>query len=219
MTNTQLVRVHNLSVSLDGFATGDGRTADEPFGHASLRLHQWFFDTAMGRAQFGEPGGTTGLDNAIAEMHDHDIGAEIMGRGKFGWQTGPWADESWRGWWGETPPFHTPVFVLTHHLRPSLEMDGGTTFHFRDAAPADVVEEAKKAAGGRDVRLGGGPSVVRDFLVADLVDHMHVVVVPILLGRGVRLWDGLEGLDQRFDIETVASPSGVQHVTFTKKAS
>jgi dihydrofolate reductase len=219
MIKSQLVRVHNLAVSLDGFATGDGRTADEPFGHAGFRLHQWFFGTDMGRGQFGEPGGSRGIDHAIAELHDHNIGAEIMGRGKFGWQSGPWEDESWRGWWGENPPFHTPVYVLTHHPRPSLEMDGGTTFHFRDASPADVLAEAKKAAGGRDVRLGGGPSVIRDFLVADLVDHLHVVIVPIVLGRGVRLWDGLEGLDERFDIETVASPSGVQHVTFTKKKS
>ncbi|WP_174521100.1 dihydrofolate reductase family protein, partial [Kribbia dieselivorans] len=120
-------------------------------------------------------------------------------------------------WWGPTPPFHTPTFVLTHHLRSSIEMEGGTTFHFIDAAPAEALEIARVAADGLDVRIGGGPSMVREFLAADLVDFMHIVQVPILLGRGVSLWAGLEGLDERYDIESVASPSGVTHLTFTRK--
>jgi dihydrofolate reductase len=211
------VRVHNFSVSLDGFATGEGQTFDSPFGHAKHRLHQWFFPTRSFLAMQGKPGGSTGIDDSFAARWAPGIGAEIMGRGQFGPQHGPWEDEEWRGWWGENPPFHTPTFILTHHPRPSLEMEGGTTFHFLDATPAEALEAAREAAGGLDVRIGGGPSTVRAFLAADLVDHMHVVVVPILLGRGVNLWQDLEGLEERFATEAVSSPGGVTHLTFTRR--
>jgi dihydrofolate reductase len=211
------VRVHNFSVSLDGFATGEGQTFDSPFGHAKHRLHQWFFPTRSFLAMQGKPGGSTGIDDSFAARWAPGIGAEIMGRGKFGPQHGPWEDEEWRGWWGENPPFHTPTFILTHHPRPSLEMEGGTTFHFLDATPAEALEAAREAAGGLDVRIGGGPTTVREFLAADLVDHMHVVVVPILLGRGVNLWQDLEGLEERFATEAVSSPGGVTHLTFTRR--
>jgi dihydrofolate reductase len=163
-----------------------------------------------------KPGGSVGLDEAFASNWGPGIGAEIMGRGKFGPQQGPWTDEEWKGWWGDNPVFHTPVFVLTHHPRPSIEMDGGTTFHFIDASPAEALAAAREAAGELDVRIGGGPSTIRQFLAADLIDHMHLALVPILLGRGVRLLDGLEGLEERFDIEQVSSPSGVTHLTFTR---
>jgi dihydrofolate reductase len=211
------VRVHNFSLSLDGFGTGEGQTFDAPFGHAGMRLHQWAFGTRTFRAMQHGEGGSAGVDEAFASTWAAGIGAEIMGRGKFGPQHGPWADHDWRGWWGEDPPFHTPVFVLTHHPRPSIEMEGGTTFHFIDASPAEALAAARDAAGGRDVRIGGGPATVREFLAADLVDHMHVVLVPILLGRGGRLWDDLEGLEARFEIEAVSSPSGVTHLTFTRR--
>jgi dihydrofolate reductase len=215
------VRVHNFSVSLDGFGTGEGLAFDAPFGHAGHRLHQWVLATRFGRPIMGLTGGSSGVDQSFAERNDLGFGAEIMGRGKFGPQTGPWTDlgteAEWRGWWGPNPPFHTPVFVLTHHPRPSIEMDGGTVFHFVDATPQEALDLARAAAGDLDVRVGGGVAVVRDFLAADLIDLMHVVQVPILLGRGVRLWDGLEGLDERYDIETVASPSGVTHLTFTRR--
>ena len=211
------VRVHNFSLSLDGFGTGEGQSFDAPFGHAQMKLHEWFFETRTFHGMQGKPGGSAGVDDALASRWGPEIGAEIMGRGKFGPQRGPWKDEEWRGWWGEDPPFHTPVFVLTHHPRPSLEMQGGTTFHFIDASPAEALAEAQRAAGGLDVRIGGGPSTVRQFLAADLVDHLHVVLVPIVLGRGERLWDDLEGLEQRFAVESVSSPSGVTHVTFTRR--
>ena len=216
------VRVHNFSISLDGFGAGDGLTLEAPFGHAGERLHEWMFATRFWHAMVGEPGGGEGIDHAIAARHEVGIGAEIMGRGKFGPpQGGPWTglgtDEEWRGWWGPNPPFHTPVFVLTHHPRPSIEMDGGTVFHFVDASPAEALALAQEAAGDRDVRIGGGPTTVRDFLAADLIDVLHVVQVPILLGRGVRLSDGLEGIEERFDVEVVSSPSGVAHLTFTRR--
>ena len=215
------VRVHNFAVSLDGFATGEGLTFEAPFGHAQHRLMQWFLPTDTFVSKTGHDdeavgSGTRGIDDAFAAATDRGIGAEIMGRGKFGPQLGPWEDESWRGWWGEEPPFHTPVVVLTHHERPDLAV-GETTFLFRDLAPRDAVALATDLAGGLDVRLGGGPTVVRDFLAADLVDHLHIVVVPILLGRGVRVWDGLEGLERRSDVEVTAAPSGVVHYVFTRR--
>jgi dihydrofolate reductase len=211
------VRVHNFGVSLDGFATGEGQSLEAPFGHAEDRLMRWFFGTTTFRTMLGEPGGSNGIDGAFASNWGPGIGAEIMGRNKFGPQRGPWTDEEWQGWWGEEPPFHTPVFVLTHHPRPSIEMKGGTTFHFIDGTPAEALAAAREAAGGLDVRIGGGPATVRQFLAADLIDHMHIALVPIVLGRGERLWDGFEGLEQRFDIESVSSPSGVTHLTFTRR--
>jgi dihydrofolate reductase len=212
------VRVHNFSISLDGFATGEGQAADAPFGHAGHRLHEWMiatrFWTELGVVAT-DAAGTVGVDNALAERHEHGIGAEIMGAGKFGppgWQDDP----EWRGWWGANPPFHTPTYVLTHRPRPPLEMEGGTTFHFLDATPADALDAARDAAAGQDVRIGGGPTMLREFLAAGLVDHLHVVQVPILLGRGVRLWDGLEALEKEYDVEAVSTPSGVTHLTFTR---
>jgi dihydrofolate reductase len=207
-----LTRVQNLSISLDGFGTGEGQSRETPFGHAGERLHEWMFATRWWRKKGGGGGG---VDDAFARQFAPGIGAEIMGAGKFGppgWQEDP----DWKGWWGPNPPFHTPTFILTHHPRPSIEMEGGTTFHFLDASPSEALEAAREAAGGQDVRLGGGPTMIREFLAAGLVDHMHVVVVPILLGRGERLWDGLEALEKHFDIEAVSSPSGVTHLTFTR---
>jgi dihydrofolate reductase len=210
-----LARVQFISVSLDGFATGEGQSLDAPFGHAGERLHDWMFDTCWGRELIGRSGGTGGVDDAFLRLYAQGIGAEIMGAGKFG-HPGWHEDPEYKGAWGDHPPFHTPVFVLTHHPRPSIEMEGGTTFHFLDALPADALEAAREAADGQDVRIGGGPTTIGDFLAAGLVDHMHIVVVPILLGRGVRLWDGLEGLEESYDIEATSSPSGVTHVTFTR---
>ncbi len=210
------LRVHNFSISLDGFATGEGQAADAPFGHAGERLHEWMFATRYWHEMVGRREGGSGADHAFAAMHSQGIGAEIMGAGKFGppgWQDDP----DYKGAWGPNPPFHSPVFVLTHRPRPSVEMAGGTTFHFLSASPAEALREAREAAGGLDVRLGGGPSVVRDFLAAGLVDHMHVVQVPLLLGRGVRLWDGLEALEESYGIEAVSTPSGVTHLTFTAR--
>lgn len=215
------VRVHNFSISLDGFGTGDGITLESPFGHAGERLHEWMFATRFWHSIVGETGGTEGVDQSFAERHSVGIGAEIMGRGKFGVQTGPWTDigseDEWRGWWGPNPPFHTPVFVLTHHPRPTIEMEGGTVFHFIDASPQEALATAQEAAGDLDVRIGGGPTTVRDFLAAGLIDTLHVVQVPLILGRGVRLWDDLGGLEDRYDIEAVSSPSGVTHLTITRR--
>jgi len=206
-----LVRIHNFAISLDGYGTGEGQSATAHFGHAGDRLHQWMFATRS----WQQTGGSRGVDNVFAEEFGPGIGAEIMGAGKWG-HPGWHEDSEWKGAWGPNPPFHTPTFILTHHPRPSIEMEGGTTFHFLDASPAEALKVAREAADGKDVRIGGGPTVIREFLAAGLVDYMHVVVVPILLGRGVRLWDRLEGLEKDYDVEAISSPSGVTHVTFTR---
>ncbi|WP_371400873.1 dihydrofolate reductase family protein [Kribbella sp. NBC_00662] len=210
------VRVHNFSISLDGFGTGEGLSLEAPFGHAGERLHEWLIGTQFFHAEDKLAGGTLGADNAFAGQHNPGIGAEIMGAGKFGppgWQDDP----EWKGWWGPNPPYHTPTFVLTHRPRPSIEMDGGTTFHFLDAPPAEALAQVREVTGDADIRIGGGATVVRDFLAEGLIDYMHVAVVPILLGRGVRLWDGLEALEDTYDIEPVTTSSGTTHLTFTKK--
>jgi dihydrofolate reductase len=210
------VRVHNFTISLDGFGTGEGQSLESPFGHAGRKLHEWMFATEFGhREVLGQEGGSAGVDNALAQRFGPGIGAEIMGANKFGppgWQDDP----EWRGWWGENPPFHTPTYVLTHRPRPSLDMEGGTTFHFLDTTPTEALEVARAGADGADVRIGGGPSTVTAFLAAGLIDHLHVVQVPVLLGRGVRLWDGLENLEEQYSVEVVSTPSGVTHITFSR---
>jgi dihydrofolate reductase len=210
-----LARVQFFSVSLDGFGTGEGLSLEEPFGHAGDRLHEWMFVTRWWRGMVGEPGGSGGVEDSFLRLHAPGVGAEIMGSGKFG-PPGWHEDPDWKGWWGPNPPFHTPTFVLTHHPRPPIEMEGGTTFHFLDTSPAEALETARAAAGGLDVRIGGGVKTIREFVSARLVDHMHIAVVPILLGRGERLWDGLEGLEKDYAIEATSAPSGVSHLTFTR---
>ncbi|TWS26389.1 dihydrofolate reductase [Tsukamurella sputi] len=210
------VRVHNFAISLDGFGTGADQSPDAPFGHAGGSLMTWFFGTRRGAAIHGLSSAARGVDDAFSEAWDEGIGVEIMGRGKFAPTPEVLADESWRGWWGEETPFTTPIIVLTHHPRPSFTTGDGVEFRFLDAAPAEAVAVAREIAGDEDIRIGGGPSTVREFLAADLIDHLHVVEVPIVLGRGERLWDGLEGVQERFAIESTASPSGVVHRVFTR---
>jgi dihydrofolate reductase len=163
-----------------------------------------------------DPGGSRGLDDYLTRDYARNIGAEIMGRNKFGPQRGPWHDHEWRGWWGDEPPFRTPVFVMTHHKRPSFTLSD-TTFHFVDGDPATVFKQAREAAQGKDVRLGGGATTIRQFLDADLVDTMHVAVSPVKLGSGVRLWESPDELLDRFHLEVVPSPSGVAHHLFWRK--
>ncbi len=207
-------RVHNLFVSLDGYAAGEEVTFDAPIGGAQ-QLFGWFDGRVIhGIDQVDDP---VTLDRALFSTWGQGIGAEIMGRRKFGPQTGEWPDDGWRGWWGDEPPFRTPVFVMSHHEHPSIEFPNGTSFHFVNAPPHEVLHLARKATNGRDVRIGGGPSTVRQFLHADLIDFMHLVIVPITLGRGVSLWEGLSGLEVRFTVETLTSPSGITHQLWNKR--
>ena len=208
----------DLFVSLDGYASSDP-TPDEPMGEDWGRLTAaWAATRTFHERVFGDTSGagTTGLDDAYATAHFKGIGAEIMGAAMFGLHTFP-DDPEWKGWWGEQPPFGTPVYVLTHTApRPSIPMPGGTTFHFRNASIEDVVTEASEAAGGLDVRVGGGVGTARDFLRAGRVDDLHVMIAPILLGRGTRLWDDLRGLELTHEVTTEVADSGTIHVTFTR---
>ena len=205
-----LVRVTNFAISLDGYGAGEPQSLEAPFGHAGMKLHEWRFAT-------WQPGAPDGIDALFGRQYDVGFGAEIMGANKFGppgWQDDP----DWRGWWGEDPPFHTPTYVLTHRPRESMEMEGGTTFHFLEASPADALAVAKEAAGDLDVRIGGGASTVNAYVAADLVDHLHLAVVPVVLGRGTSLWQGLEALEDTFHIEAVTSPSGVTHLSLSRRS-
>ncbi|HYM84390.1 MAG TPA: dihydrofolate reductase family protein [Candidatus Dormibacteraeota bacterium] len=211
------VRV-DLNISLDGFATTADQTPDDPMGKDWGRLVAAYVATRTFRARvLHDPTGqgTTGVDDEYAERYFAEIGAEIMGAGMFGLHAYP-DDPEWRGWWGDEPPFHVPVFVLTHRQRRSIEMAGGTTFHFLTATPREALDRALAAAGGKDVRVGGGATVARDFLKAGLVDQLHVAIAPILLGGGIRLWDDLRGLESAYSVKTEAAPSGVIHVTFRR---
>lgn len=210
-------RVHNLMISLDGYAAGDDVTLEAPIGGAE-KLFSLFDGRVIQGVQHGDAPITA--DRALIATWGQGIGAEIMGRRKFGPQHGPWApDDDWRGWWEDQPPFRTPVFVLTHHPREPIHFDNGTTFHFVAGTPAEVLAQAQRAAGGLDVRLGGGPSSIRQFLAADLVDFLHVTVVPIVLGTGVALWAGLEGAQDRFDVESVTTASGLVHQLWNRRRS
>ncbi|MFD3742982.1 dihydrofolate reductase family protein [Nocardia sp. NPDC058633] len=212
----QMVRVQNFSVSSDGYGAGQGQSLERPFGHADpADLMSWAGATAhwVNRT---DPGGTYGLDDYIVRDYAFNIGAEIMGRNKFGPLRGPWENYDWQGWWGDNPPFHTPVFVLTHHERPSFTL-ADTTFHFLDATPEDALAQALDAADGKDVRIGGGVATVREFLAADLVDAMHIVVAPVKIGAGERLWESPDEYDDRFHHEQVPSPSGVVHHFFWRR--
>jgi dihydrofolate reductase len=214
---TQLLRVQNFGVSSDGFGTGEGQSLEHPFGHANpMDIFSWAGATASWPNRT-EPGGSRGLDDYFTRDFTHNIGAEIMGANKFSPYRGPWENDDWKGWWGDDPPFHTPVFVLTHHLRPSFSLSD-TTFHFIDTTPQDALRQAKDAAAGKDVRLGGGTTVIREFLDADLVDTMHVAVAPtVTLERGERLWSSPDDLNDRFHHDVVPSSSGVVHHLFWRR--
>ncbi|HEU4952568.1 MAG TPA: dihydrofolate reductase family protein [Holophagaceae bacterium] len=187
--------VRSFSVSLDGFCAGPDQSLEHPLGVRGPELMQWVFPTRMFRAMHGgagAEGGETGVDNTLAERGFEGLGAWILGRNMFGPVRGPWPDDSWKGWWGEEPPYHVPVFVLTHHPREPLAMKGGTTFHFVTGGIREALDRAFEAAGGKDVRLGGGVATVRQYLQAGLVDELHLAIRPVLMGRGEPLFQGLD---------------------------
>src|SRR5687768_5078784 len=186
------LRVNCFSISLDGYGAGPGQTVENPLGVGGERLHEWFIPTRTFQAMSGRTDGTGGVDDDFARRSMENLGAWIMGRNMFGPIRGEWPDETWRGWWGAKPPYHVPVFVLTHHPRKSIEMDGGTTFHFVTGGIEEALTRARKAAGSRDIRIGGGAETIRQYLRARLVDEMHVAISPVLLGAGEHLLQGLD---------------------------
>ena len=208
----------DLNISLDGFTSGN-RTPENPMGEDWSRLMAAYTATRTMRGRVFKDtsgAGTTGVDDKYAEAYFAGVGAEIMGAGMFGFHSFP-DDPGWQGWWGDEPPFHFPVFVLTHGApRLSIEKAGGTTFHFLSVTPEEALERALDAAGDNDVRVGGGITVAREFLKAGLVDRLHVGIAPILLGRGVRLWDDLRGFESGYEVTSETSESGTIHVTFSR---
>ena len=213
------LRVHNFSMSLDGYAAGPDQNLDNPLGIGGMRLHDWVFGTRYGREMMGEEGGVEGVDNDFLVQGDAGIGATIMGRNMFGPIRGAWGDDEWTGWWGDNPPYHHQVFVLTHHPRPSIPMQGGTTFHFVDDGIEVALRRAFEAADGQDVRLGGGVATIQQYMRAGLLDEMHVAVVPVLLGSGERLFDDLDGSERRYECVELVGSSGVAHVRFARKTT
>jgi dihydrofolate reductase len=210
------VLVRNFSMSLDGFGAGTDQTFEAPLGVGGMRLHDWIFATRGGRQMIGEEGGSEGLDDDMFSQHAVGVGATIMGRNMFGPVRGPWGDSEWTGWWGDDPPFHHHVFVLTHHPRPPLEMQGGTTFHFVDGGIDVALAAAREAAGDDDVLIGGGAATIRQFLAAGLIDEMLLEVVPILLGSGERLFENLGTSVGSYEcVEHVCSPL-VTHVRLVR---
>lgn len=186
------VRASAFSISLDGFGAAPDQTLQNPFGTGGTVLTTWMFKTRMFREMIGQEGGSTDIDDQFARKSMENVGAWIMGRNMFGPVRGPWPDDSWKGWWGPNPPYHVPVFVLTHHPRPPIEMEGGTVFHFVDDGIEAALKRAKQVAGDKDVRIGGGVSTVRQFLQASLLDELHLVVSPVLLGAGENVFSGLD---------------------------
>jgi dihydrofolate reductase len=186
------LRVHSFSISLDGYGAGPDQSLANPQGVGGMANHKWVFATRTFRQMFGREGGSTGVNDQMAARGFENIGAWILGRNMFGPVRGPWTDDTWKGWWGENPPYHCPVLVLTSHPRASLEMEGGTTFHFVTGGIHEALERARKAAKDRDIRLGGGVATIRQYLSAGLIDEMHVAVSPALLGSGEHLLAGID---------------------------
>jgi dihydrofolate reductase len=212
------LRVHNFSVSLDGYGAGPDQSLDTPLGVGGEELHNWFVATRTFHKMSGEEDGDEGVDDRFAAAGDVDLGATIMGRNMFGPIRDEWTDDEWKGWWGDNPPYHHPTFVLTHHPHESITMEGGTVFHFVTDGIEAALERAYQAADAQDVRLAGGASTIRQYLRAGLVDEMHLAYAPLLLGSGERLFDGLDNVPTGYQIaEFVATPAAL-HVRFVRNS-
>ncbi|MGH6832836.1 MAG: dihydrofolate reductase family protein [Methyloceanibacter sp.] len=206
------VRVACFAVSLDGYGAGPRQDRTNPLGVGGEELHQWLFPTRTFQAMYGKEDGATGVDDDYARRGMENLGAWILGRNMFGPIRGDWPDETWKGWWGEDPPYHVPVFVLTHHPRQSIEMAGGTIFHFMTAGPDEALRRAKEAAGAKDVRVGGGVETVRQYLRARLVDEIHLAVAPLILGSGEHLLSGLDLAALGYRVVGHAASPAAMHV-------
>ena len=206
-----------MTMSVDGYVAGPNQSVTNPLGEGGQALHEWAFAVRTFRKTHGMEGGTTGPDDEIAAESLQNIGATIMGRHMFGGGQGPWGDNRWKGWWGDNPPFHTSVFVITHHARKPLEMEGGTTFHFVTEGIHVALERAKKAAGGKDVNLGGGADIAQQYLKAGLIDEMEIHVVPLLLGDGTHLFDNMGGPQTSYECIRVVNSPAANHYKYRRK--
>jgi dihydrofolate reductase len=212
------LRVQSFSISLDGYGAGPDQNLENPLGVGGLALHEWVFPTRTFQRMHGNGDGATGIDDDFAARGLANIGAWILGRNMFGPVRGPWPDENWKGWWGDTPPYHTPVFVLTHHAREPVTMNGGTTFHFVTDGIHRALERASAAANGRDIRLGGGVATIREYLRAGLVDEIHLAISPILLGSGENLFAGIDMLALGYKCVEHVTTQKATHVVLRKNA-
>ena len=211
------VRVESFTISLDGFGAGPEQSLDHPLGVGGFDLHQWALPTrTFQRALFGKDSGAGGIDEDFAARGFRNIGAWILGRNMFGPIRGPWPDQSWQGWWGDEPPYHVPVFVLTHHARPPLPMKGNTIFHFETGGIHEALDRARKAAGDKDVRIGGGAATIRQYLNARLIDEMHVAIAPIVLGRGERLFEDVDMRSLGYRCVQHRASENATHVVFAR---
>jgi len=213
------LRVHGFSISVDGYGAGPDQSLDSPLGVGGLALHEWAFATRTFRQMFGGDDGTIGIDDDFAARGFANIGAWIMGRNMFGPIRGPWPDDSWKGWWGDKPPYHTPVFVLTNHPRASVPMNGGTTFHFVTDGIHAALKRASEAANGQDVRLGGGVATIRQYLRAGLIDEMHLAISPILLGSGEHLLAAIDAAKLGYQCSEHVPTTNATHVVLRKRRS
>jgi len=211
------VRVESFTVSLDGYGAGPDQSLANPLGVGGTELHQWLFPTrTLQRNLFGVDAGTTGVDDEFAARGFHNVGAWILGRNMFAPSRGPWSDLNWKGWWGDNPPYHVPTFILTHHARASIEMEGGTTFHFVTGGIHEALERAREAAQGRDVRIGGGANTIQQYLRAGLIDEMHYAVSPVLLGSGARLFEGVDARALGYECVKCVASEKATHVVLRR---
>ena len=210
------IRVAGFGVSLDGFAAGPEQSLANPLGKNGPELFQWFFPTRTFCAMAGKDGGTTGVDDQYAQRAMAGFGAFVLGRNMFGPIRGPWPDDAWTGWWGDNPPYHAPTYILTHHARPSIELEGGTTFHFVTDGIESALRQARAAAGGKDVKIGGGVETVRQYLRAGLVDDMHLALAPVVLGQGEALFAGLDLRALGFRVVERATTEAATHLVLAR---
>lgn len=213
----QKLVVRGYALSIDGFSSASGQSLENPFGIGGLALMEWAFQTRTMRTMFGQEGGSTEIDDAFLAKAMENIGANILGRNMFGPVRGPWGGDEWKGWWGPNPPYHTPVFVVTHHERAPLPMEGGTTFHFVTDGIESALQQAFAAAQGKDVRLGGGATLIRQYLRAGLVDELHLVITNKLLGSGERLFEGTDNVAQDYECVETTGSGTVTHVRLVRK--
>ena len=211
------VRVSSFSISIDGFGAGARQDLQNPLGVRGPEMFSWFFQTDVWKKMQGESGGGQGVDNQMAERAFENVGAWILGRNMFGPVRGPWPDESWKGWWGDEPPYHVPVFVLTHHVRKPLAMQGGTTFHFITDGAESALKRAREAAAGKDVRIGGGVSTIRQYLVAGQIDEMHLAMSPVLMGEGEHLFAGIILQQLGFRVAQSVAGENATHILIEKR--
>jgi dihydrofolate reductase len=216
---TTRVRVESFTISIDGYGAGPNQDIDHPLGVGGTELHQWFIPTRTFQRAHGDGDGTTGVDDDFAARGFKNVGAWILGRNMFGPVRGPWPDLNWNGWWGDNPPYHVPVFVLTHHARPSIEMEGGTTFHFVTGGIHEALDRARAAANGMDVRIGGGPGLIRQYLAEALIDELHIAISPVLLGSGERLFEWADLRALGYECVEFMGTEKATHVVLRRRAT